>query len=244
MTMKHDLSISVSDTAFMHLLMIGMEAYKLRPWGKGTRDEYTETGGVLWGYARNDVNYDHVRIEHISVDLHAERSKNEITLNKKSNMNKKRIVQARWPHLCLIGDFHTHPYEKYSEAKHDRGWEYSEGDRKSWEEPLCHNVWSDLRASLVLTIAKLERVHDENRIDPDVKSDNVLYWQMGNYRFWLSAYALDKEDNDDGSYQFKVTPRHRRWPEPSVSGRRRGRIYLDVPTVTGSSRWFEYGDID
>ena len=24
----------------------------------------------------------------------------------------------------------------------------------------------------------------------------------------------------------------------------RGRVYLDVPTVTGTTRWFEYSDID
>lgn len=245
---QHDLSISVSDTAFMHLLLTGMEAYKLRSWGKSIRKDFTETCGALWGYVRNDVrsedgNYDHVRIEHVSVDLHAERAKDEVTYNEESIMNKKRIVEVRWPHLCLIGDFHTHPYEKCSEVERDHGWEFSKDDRQSWEGPFCDSPWSDCRASLVLTIAKLERVHEKSRVEAHMMLDNVLHWQMDNYRFWLSAYALDKENIGDDSYQFTVTPRHESWPEPT-SENHRGRVYLDVPTVTGSSRCFEFGNMD
>ena len=222
-----------------------MEAYKLRIWGKYIRSDFTETCGLLWGYARSIESADgrnhHARIEHASVDLHAERGRSQVTYNDVSNMNKKRIVEVRWPHLSLIGDFHTHPYENYSEAKRDRGWEFSDGDRASSEGPFCGDLWRECRVSLVLTIANLKKVREDKRIDGHALSDNVLHWQMDNYLFWLSAYALDKVDGGNGSYRFMVAPGSDGKPPGKGD---RGRVYLDVPTVTGTTRWFEYSDID
>lgn len=141
----------------------------------------------------------------------------------------------------MIGDFHTHPYESYGEARINRGWEFSDGDRASSEGPFCNDLWKECRVSLVLTIAKLKKVYEDKRIDGHALADNVLHWQMDNYRFWLSAYALDKADEGNGSYRFVIAP----GPDgkPPVEGDR-GRVYLDVPTVAGTTRWFEYSDID
>ena len=182
------------------------------------------------------------------MDAHAEKAANWVSFNDESNMNKKRVVESRWPHLCLIGDFHTHPYDNYSQAKRDRGWEFSRADRESLEEnDFCGNLWSDCRVSLVLTIAKLKRVREEQRIDPDPafgELKNVLYWQMDNYRFWLSGYAADKVNKDSGKYSFIVSPRHRGWSCPPRCENSRARVRIDVPTVTGSSHRFKHGAID
>ncbi|MCY3841319.1 MAG: hypothetical protein OXH09_22175, partial [Gammaproteobacteria bacterium] len=70
-----------------------------------------------------------------------------------------------------------------------------------WQEDRRPDDWKGSCVALILTMAKLERVHGGG-IDPERKGNNVLHWQqLGDCRFWLSAYAVDPDGD-----RFKMSP--------------------------------------
>ncbi|MCY3841320.1 MAG: hypothetical protein OXH09_22180 [Gammaproteobacteria bacterium] len=124
-----DVTIHVSDSALMHLLLAGMESYDVRLYGgkpiKRGKKKPVETAGLLWGYTVQRDDMDHVMVEHVSTDTYATRSYWDVELNDTVIDTKRQIIRDRWPHLLMIGDFHTHPYETYKDAKEVKGWEAS-----------------------------------------------------------------------------------------------------------------------
>ena len=237
MTKKNNISIHLSDNAVMHLLMAGLECFNVRIWGKEstTKRGPTETAGTLWGYfiegsGRQD---DHIRVEHISQDTMAERHKGWVALNDDTTWIKSQLVQARWPHLSFIGDWHTHPYETYTECYDANGWKFSKGDYESFEHTWDEQVfemWHQCKVSLVLTIARLNRVHEEKRWPSEVINNHIVRFQIGDFRFWISAYAIDPT----GESSFVVSPGDREV---------RDDVYIDIPTVNGTDSWFEYNNL-
>lgn len=231
------LTIHVSDSALLHLMFAGMESYCVRRWGKSisTSKGPVETAGLLWGYCVTRDEEEHVLVEHATTDKFAEGNRNEVEFPVAAVTRAKQAVLAtRWPYLSLIGDFHTHPYETYTEAVSAKGWEFSKGDRESYETYSEADTWEG-RVALVLTIAELDRVHNEKRIDSDVISDNGIRWQLEKYRFWLTGYAIDREPAATN-----VKNRFRVSPGENKESPLRESVYLDVPTINGTNAWFDY----
>lgn len=216
------LAIHVTDSSLMGLVVAGMESYHVRHWGKGVRKGLAETAGLLWGYVvpRNDM--DHVVVDYVSTDTFAKGTANEVGLNDVVTEVKQRVIAYRWPHLTMVGDFHTHPYKRVGEVRRDRGWEFSDADRSSYGSP---ETWPG-RMALVLTIAELGRSSD---MDAEVVSDNVIHWQMDRYRFWLSGYSIDRCGT-----RLLVSP------TPDKGRPSRPAVYVDAPTVNGTNSWFVY----
>ncbi len=217
-----DMVVHVSDVAIMDLLLAGMESYHNR-----RNDQPVETGGLLWGSIRDDGDMDHVTVAHVSTDTHGKRHPEHFTLNQVSTQAKCDLMNQRWPHLAMIGDFHTHPYSHYDEVPSD-GSEFSRGDFDWYEKYHTRETWAG-RVGLVLTLAKLKR-HDRRSVNPSVKKrhGNTLYWQLGRYRFWLAAYAIDSVGD-----RLVVSPQSNR-------ERSRQYVYIDVPTINGTNAWFTY----
>jgi len=243
----NNLWVHVTDSALMHLLMAGMESFKVHRRGKHvvTNRGPVETTGFLWGYVPEASNgYDHVVIQHATTDFVARRTKGWTELIQDSALAQQSVLSARWPHLALVGDFHTHPYESYSDVEANPG--ASSGDRAWYEEGFRDNVTkpglkAGFRTSLVLSIAELKRVQDNTRFYPELsKRGNTLKWQMGRFRYWLTAYSVDRASDDDDS-PLVLSPRERDWPEAEHAGR--DEVYLDVPTIYGTDRYFEAGDL-
>ena len=68
-----DLTIHVADSALLHLMLAGMESYKVRHWGTAVTANKgpAETAGLLFGHATRKGNMDHVMVEHVSTDTFA-----------------------------------------------------------------------------------------------------------------------------------------------------------------------------
>ncbi|MXX95298.1 MAG: hypothetical protein F4039_10785 [Gammaproteobacteria bacterium] len=238
MKKKNNIQIHISDNALLHLLMSGLECFNLRFWrGKITQKRGpTETAGTLWGYfiGGDGTEDDHVRVEFVSQDVLADRHKSWVVLQKDTTWVKSQLVQARWPHLSLIGDFHTHPYETYSECNEACGWKFSDGDcdyfQHTWNNQKELELWKRCKVSLLLTIAHLDRVHDEKRWDPDVVENHIVRFQIDRFRFWITAYAIDLTDQSS----FVVSPGNRQC---------RKQVYIDIPTINGTTNWFVYNDL-
>lgn len=224
-----DVTIHVSDSSLMHLVLAGMEAYKMRAY-KGRSP--LETGGLLWGHVKDDTNgTDHITVEHVSTDTDAERTPDSIALSERTTQIKREMVQDRWPNLSLVGDFHTHPYKSYGQALREKGWQFSDGDYQWYQEDRTRESWPG-RVGLVLAIAELKK--NQGYQDPRVRKrlGNTIQWQQCQYRFWLSAYAIDNVGD-----RLIVSPPN---PHGGDNGPLRSYVFIDVPTINGTSEWFSY----
>ncbi len=223
-----DIAIHVSDSALMHLLLAGMESYTVRHWGKEVRKGPAETAGLLFGYVTPRDGMDHAMVEHVSTDTFAKGTYWSVDLNPNVTKRKCEVIADRWPYLSLVGDFHTHPYKTYSEASAG-GWEASAGDRDWWSDG---RLGVESHVALILTIARLTR--KRSYVGPKLIGDNTIYWQqLDRYRFWLTAYAIDRDNS-----ALLVSPD----PEPDDRPTR-PHVYLDVPAVNGTNAWFAYGEV-
>ncbi len=228
---KRPLTIHVSDAALLHLLLAGMESYHVRHWGKHTTTKGgpAETAGLLWGYAVSRPDGDHVLVEHVSTDTFAKGNYREVGLNAEVTRVKQMVVAKRWPHLSMVGDFHTHPYKSYTETQAATGWQFSEGDRESYEER--QDSWPGCVA-LVLTLTEIQEFDENHQVWPEAIESHILRWQMDRFWFWLAGYAID----DASESTLLVSPRAK------GVGRGRPAVYIDVPTINGTHAWFSYGD--
>ena len=222
-----DLTIHVSDSAIMHLLLAGMESFCVRHWGKNVTDKRgpAETAGLLIGYKTQKDYMDHFMVEHVSTDTFAKGTSSSVALNEDVTKTKCKVIEQRWPHLSLIGDFHTHPYENYSaEAVRDKGWEASKDDRVSWKEDMLVEV--PMSIALILTTAKLEL--QRKYLSPTTIGNNTIRWQQGKFRYWLAGYSIDRVGEES-----VISPD----PKNDVA---RKHVYIDVPTINGTNAWFLY----
>ena len=234
-----DVTIHVSDSALLQLLMAGMESYKVREWGGSATSARgpAETAGLLWGYTSCRDGADHVVVEQVATDKFAkgtywesEAPRDDVTTA------KQEVVADRWPHLSMLGDFHTHPYKSLKEATdagptsagRPGGWHASVGDIEAQE---CRDPeeWEG-RIFLILTIARLRRVHPDKQQEPKLAASHILRWQqLRQYRFWLSAYSLDEHEG-----------RLVASPKADSDDPKRPQVYVDVPTINGTNAWFAW----
>lgn len=222
--------VHVSDSAIMHLMLAGMESFHVRLKGKHVLENPdlppVETAGLLIGYSCHRNKEDHFVIEHATTDKFAKGFSSRIgPLIDTVTEEKRKVIQRQWPHLQIIGDFHTHPYTSYSQAERHRGWEFSSYDIKFHEE-LNPEDWEG-RCALVLTIAELKRVQEDSRRSNERWAENVIHWQLGDYRFWLSVIVLDGIRDAD-SNRFVVSPK-----QGINKDHMRPKVYLNVPTIRG-----------
>lgn len=224
--------VRVSDSAIMHLILAGMESFRVRVWGKQVRKNTTqpvETAGLLIGYATHRDNVDHFVVEHASTDKFVKGSSSEVEpLIETVTHEKRTVLRNQWPHLQLIGDFHTHPYTTYSQALAAKGWEFSTADYETYDNNWSPNEWEG-RCALVLTIAELKKVHESSRKSNELWEDNVIHWQVGSFRFWLSAIVLDVVEKSQG-LRFIASPGKKDCSQT------RPNVYINVPTIRGVDR--------
>ena len=221
-----DYTVEISDSALMHLCIAGLESYRVPNKSK-------EVFCLLWGnMSKKEKNETYYRIDHVFTDIEAKRKKNSVEYNKKGLRLKQKIIDGCWPTQTFLGDFHTHPCDDLIEIKSQCG--LSGGDRKDIED---RSFWCDkgLKVSLVMAIHELKKSprKKHKRID----SHKILWTLDNGYRFGLAAYVADRVP---GKKRLFLSPREPDWPEPPVQ--RDHRIWLDIPSVMGSSsfnyRWY------
>lgn len=243
---RKDITIRVSDAALLQLLMAGMESYRVRRWGRHATSGRgpAETAGLLWGYTAFRDGMDHVVVEHVSTDKFAEGTYlGSDAPNDDVTTVKQEVVADRWPHLSMLGDFHTHPYKGGlrevanagpTSAGKLGGWHASPAD-VAHQESLDPDGWLG-RIFLILTIARLDKYDPDTHMEPRLVAKHILHWQqLGRYRFWLSAYSLDECANGAGK-KLVVSPKAK-----SDDPQRR-HVYVDVPTINGTNAWYAYAE--
>lgn len=236
--------LEVSDSALMHMCLMGLESYH-HP------RRHVETYGLLWGTSSykehkkpDEIRY-HYRIDHALTDIEAERTKDEVRSDLHNLELKKRIIEDCWPALSFLGDFHTHPFEDEEDA---RGRErLSDGDREDVEESRNRTFWYrvGLKINLVMSIYPLGNAGSK---DPVRVKNHIVEWTLRDnaqkeyYRLQLAAYVINKV-RDGRRHSLILTPRERGWNNRWIKERKikipEQEIWLQIPSVLGTYNFWK-----
>ena len=113
----------------------------------------------LWGYCRQGRETEYVHVDRIGVCVSAKAKKDQVKLSKDVITLQDDIVKRWSPHVSLLEDFHTHPWESRKELRRFRGWNFSDTDKDSFlaDDELWKHA-GDNPITLVMAVTKLQRV--------------------------------------------------------------------------------------
>ncbi|WP_215399294.1 hypothetical protein [Rheinheimera oceanensis] len=113
-----------------------------------------------------------------------------------------------WPHLELVGTFHSHPYESLEEMKNlaGPGWKASDGDKDHW--PEIHKQIAPDQPSLAHLIVTITELSKRGWALPEKFKDkncDGYSFVTGYKKLWLTAYATHEAYTEEESRVFDLT---------------------------------------
>ena len=109
---------------------------------------------------------------------------------------KVDFIRKYWPHLEVVGTFHSHPYENLEQAKSVRGWQASEDDESFW--PYIHQSLfpqTPFLAHFIVTVAALGRTG--TAYPTQIENNSGYELSMGRRKVWVTSYATASLDEGD-----------------------------------------------
>ncbi|MBF0436793.1 MAG: hypothetical protein HQL77_15675 [Magnetococcales bacterium] len=252
-----DYLVRISENALMELVLATMESYAVQDDNKkksANGAKYSETYGLIWG-SEVDLDDDLVLFNVDNVTLDAMTLRSGASVLPSSGLEIKRdAVNYFWPHIELLGDFHTHPFTDYLDVTAEL-FRLSETDRKKIEENQILDP--DIRVSLIITTAPLKKRGELRK----QLTDSTIVWTMGDFRFWLTAYVivpvyrlptLQVPDSDGQNIPvgYSVFPKEGGWSVfqgqsvPAIDDKasyNHPLVMLDVPFLFGFQEITEFG---
>jgi len=192
-------SVVVEGRALEDMLLGALEAYSV-PRGRGR--PYTEVYGLCFGSVKTErrrtrregyVSEIHVLVRRVALQLRAHTSVRSFVPEPRSEAVHLEMARELFPHLELVGDFHSHPYDTLAALREHRGWSFSPQDEdynRTWVEELSE-AGHRPRAGLILAIARAGR-----RTLAEPPGENILRALIGQCHCFLAAYRI----NRDGTY--------------------------------------------
>jgi hypothetical protein len=193
----------VEDHVVPQLFTTAIEAYEFIHQSTSRSKGYDklETFGLLWGYsipAKGDAPA-RVVATVATAETSALRHTDWVQPNYDSVKAKKEFFERYWPHVELIGTFHSHPYENLAMVNNVKGWRASPADEKffpSFHEEIAPD--QDLLLHLVISIAQLEKrgwAYPSRLAGGEQEKGYVL---SADYRkLWLRAYSSSSSWSDE-----------------------------------------------
>ncbi len=208
--------IRISETPLIQMILNGLEAYNVHERIIKKKQRKVETIGLLWGHEHQLKNKLLYCIEMVSIETSADRRKSSVTPNEDSLELKRDIITSFWPQFDFFGDFHTHPYNNYSEVittKGNEGYLFSKDDYNDIQD--YSDYWDDYnyRTGIVLTISTMER---KSSRPPQWLDNSTIEFTLGNCRMWLKGYITYSEGD-----------------KLLVSKHGDENIYIDCPSLGG-----------
>ncbi len=194
---RERLHVHLEPRALEDVLLAVAEGYKVAP-GKGFK--YTEVYGLCFGSVRrstprHESHELHVNVSRVATQLRAKATASEVMPNSKSLATHLDVATKFFPHLEVVGDYHSHPYKTLGKLVEAKGWEHSKADEDSLEHFIDEVLALHNRPlfSLVVAVAEGGKVGKAVR-----KKANVVQVPIGNLYFLLAAYRirLDAEYDD------------------------------------------------
>jgi hypothetical protein len=210
------LAITIEDQVLPQLLTSALEAYDiLHPNGKKKEDQL-ETFGLLWGYIlmERPERDPRIVITAATIETSALRKGGGVTPSLDSLRMKADLVGRYWPHLEVVGTFHSHPYETRQEVIDCKGWQAStpetlgrknEGDTIFW--PYIHDQlfsYTPYLGHIIITVTSLLR--SGWALPKQIEGDAGMEWSMGNRKLWIMGYATNLDPVSNESEMMNALP--------------------------------------
>ena len=195
-------SVVVSDQALEDMLLGAWEAYFV-PVPDKPRSRRSEVYGVCFGSIKEERHehkgegrqrYLSIHVRRVALQLRARAGRNYVVPNLRSEEEHVRMARELFPHLDLVGDFHSHPYATLADLQEARGWDYTaadEEDNQAWYERM-RACGHQPRVGLILALAQGERSGRAARS----RKANLIRTTFGRCQGYLAAYRMGR----DGSY--------------------------------------------
>lgn len=231
------LNIVVEDHVVPQLLTSALEAYEVEhPSGRQRLDKL-ETFGLLWGYVipgRRERN-PFLVVTAATVETSALRKSDSVAPNLGSLRMKAEFIGRYWPHLEVVGTFHSHPYDSLKDARACRGWQASSpktnqdgGDTIYW--PLIHkelSIGTPYLGHLIVTVTSLKKA---GWAQPKRFCGNSGYeLSMGTRKLWITSYATEIPGERRRSDGRRVIDDREAAPKPVMMA---SQPFLDIPSIT------------
>lgn len=191
---REALHVRLEARALEDMLLAAAEGYEVSP-RRGTK--YTEVFGLCFGSIRHlatneDADQLHINVGRIATQMRARATASEVSPNWESLESHLAVADRFFPHLEVVGDYHSHPYATFATLVRARGWEHSVADEESIDyfvdKVLAHQ--SRPRFSIVVAVATGGRSgngayrRSRNVVQVSVKE---LFFVIAAYRIRLDA---------------------------------------------------------
>lgn len=199
--MNQRLHITVDDHVVPQLITSALEAYEIgrRFNGRKKSEDKLETFGLLWGYtlAERDNRPARIVVTTATVETSATPTKSSVEPQLDSIAMKKEIINRYWPHLELVGTFHSHPYDTLEDVRSVRGWQASteNGDTDFWpwlHEKVCPE--NPYLAHLIVTVTQLQR---KGWAWPGaIENNSGFELSLEKRKIWITSYSTECFSDD------------------------------------------------
>jgi len=204
-------NVYIEDHAVPQLFTTAIEAFEFRHQStlRGKGYDKLETFGLLWGYSIPKKGGAPARIvvTMATAETSAVRHSHWVQPNYESVGAKKEFFEKYWPHLELVGTFHSHPYEGLKDINRVSGWRASDDDKVFW--PTFHELVAPEQGSLlhlIIGITRLERKGSAipSRL-PNSEYEKGYVLSAEHRKLWLRCYGTELVINDENQRVYVFT---------------------------------------
>ncbi len=198
--------IRLSENALCGLLMSAVESYADKNLNLARPRNMLETYGNLYGHENTLDNGDRVfHVELANTSTTAQQAHDSVSYSFAAISLKKELSQAFFPHLSLLGDFHSHPYLHYRRAEKNKCFYFSGIDRKNLTENSEYFRAMNFRIGMLVTIAATKRLRTDSVNYAD-SQQNCLRMDFGHYKIWITGYVIYIDETGNLTYSQDNAP--------------------------------------
>lgn len=213
--------VTIEDHVVPQLMTSALEAYEIRHPNGRKKEDRLETFGLLWGYVipARESSRPRIVATVATVETSALRKEGSVEPDFDSLEMKMEFVKKYWPHLEVVGTFHSHPYNSVQEVKDVKGWRASPDDEEFW--PDLHQTLFPETPYLVHLIVTVTALSKSGWAFPkEIENNSGFELSMGPRKVWMTSYATEICFEDEEAGHEEVVRMMDFYPE------------LDVPSLT------------
>lgn len=192
--------VVLEQKAIEDLVIPVMEGYLSPRKIKGRRIKGYEVYGICLGMRHEPEEkrkghgwktHSFINIMRCQPQLSAEATASMVLPSKQSISALMKATKSLFPSYELIGEWHSHPYKSVAELIEDKGWEFSDPDKKdlpNWARQMrSKELVQDPATSLVIAIAASDRPIERGHYNG---IPSTLEFSVGGCRLVINAYRI------------------------------------------------------
>lgn len=201
---RERLHVQLEARALEDILLAAAEGYKVSP-GKGFR--YTEVFGLCFGNVRRTPGREDgqdlfVSVSRVATQMRAKATASQVMPNSKSLAAHLDVSDRFFPHLEVVGDYHTHTFKTFGDLIAAKGWEYSPSDERAVPGFVDEVRERHNRPLFSLVVAVAEG--GKNRKGPYRRRSNVVQVPVGGLYFVVGAYRILLDSTYDDEVDLRL----------------------------------------